>query len=224
MPYYTAKAGDTLIALAASNGLKDFSTILDAPQNASLKEKRKDPGILFAGDVVFIPARELLNHPSGTDNKHTFQVSRPKAWVRMAVKDAAGKALANLKYELNVEGTKWTGTLPADGVVEQGVPPSARSGRLTVWLDATTTEIWELNIGAMDPNDEISGIQARLNNLGFDCGDVNGEMNDATKTAIRAFQSRLGVDVTGEVDDTLKQKLMSYYDPSQDETSQEASA
>src|SRR5690349_10972929 len=181
MPNYTAKQGDTLIGLAASNGLKDADVILNASENSSLKESRKDPGILKPGDSVFIPSRELLQHPSAVDAKHTFKVTRPKAWIRLALKDAAGKALANLKYQLTIEGKQTNTTLPADGVIEQAVPADARSGRLTVWLDANTTEIWDLYLGYMDPLDEITGIQARLNNLGFDCGEPTGTLNDATK-------------------------------------------
>jgi len=224
MPTYTVKQGDTIIGLAAKNGFKDADTILNASDNSSLKQSRTDPGILFPGDVVVIPSRELLQHPSAVDASHKFKITRPKAWIRLVVKDAAGKALANLKYQLTVGSKQWNGMLPADGVLEQAVSPNARDGRLTVWLDDKNTEIWDLAIGSMDPLDEISGVQSRLNNLGFDCGEPNGKLNDATKDAIRAFQARLGIDITGAIDDTLKQKLTSYYDPTQDESTQESTS
>lgn len=224
MPNRDAKQGDTLIALAAANGLKSADDILDAPDNASLKENRKDPGILLPGDKIFIPSRELLQHPSPTDAKHTFKVTRPKAWIRVVVKDADGVALAGKKYQLTIDGRQTNGTVPAGGVIEQAVAVDAKEGRLTVWLSASDndTEIWDLSLGYMDPLDSISGVQARLNNLGFDCGDPDGVLDDDTTAAIKAFQLRIGVEATGTIDDTLKQKLASYYDPAEDETSQDA--
>ncbi len=54
---------------------------------------------------------------------------------------------------------------------------------------------WKLKIGGLDPIKEkapdkrcVSGIQQRLNNLGFDCGPVDGKMGANTKAAIETFQ------------------------------------
>jgi len=83
-------------------------------------------------------------------------------------------------------------------------------------------EACQRKIGWMDPIAEVSGIQARLNNLGFDCGDPDGAPDDDTTSAVKAFQARIGIDPTGTIDDTLRQKLAAYYDPAQDETTQDA--
>jgi len=225
MPSHTAKPGDTIIALANANGWKSADDLLNDSGNSSLKESRTDPGVLLPGDVVTIPTRTLLQAPSPIDAKHTFKVTRPKAWIRLAVKDADGVALAGKKYQLTIDGKQTSGTVPDGGVIEQQVSPSAESGELTVWLsdDQNDTEIWMLQIGHMDPIDSISGVQARLNNLGFDIGrDPDGVLDDDTKFAIGAFQARIGIDVTGAIDDTLKQKLVAYYDLAQEETSQDA--
>jgi N-acetylmuramoyl-L-alanine amidase len=213
MPFHDIKQGETLIALAVKNGLESWKEILDAPENADLKKKRTDPGILMPGDKVFIPNRVMRHEPSAIDAKHPFKISRPTAWLRLAVKDANGAALAGKKYELAVDSIVTSGSVPAGGIIERAVPVDADSGMLTVWLDDATTEEWSLRIGYMDPLDETSGVEARLANLGFDCGDL--------ESSIRAFQERLGLEVTGTADDALRKKLASYYDPAADEGSQE---
>jgi N-acetylmuramoyl-L-alanine amidase len=221
MPFHDVKPGETLLGLAAANGLESWKDILDRPENAELKKKRADPGILKAGDRVFIPNREMRHEASAVDAKHSFKVSRPKAWLRLAVKDAAGEALAGKKYELAVAGTAVSGKLTVDGVIEQAVPVDTNEGKLTVWMDETATQVWDLKIGHMDPAGEVSGIQARLNNLGFDCGEPDGVLDDDTKSAVRAFQGLTGLEATGEIDDACRGKLLSFYDPAQDEKAQQ---
>jgi N-acetylmuramoyl-L-alanine amidase len=213
MPFHDIKQGETLIALAVTSGLESWKEILDAPENAELKKKRPDPGILLAGDKVFIPNRVMRQEPSAIDAKHPFKISRPTAWLRLAVKDANGAALAGKKYELSVDSVVTAGSVPADGVIERAVPVDASEGTLTVWIEEGKSEVWSLRIGYMDPLDETSGVEARLANLGFDCGDLD--------SSVRAFQERLGLEVTGTIDDALRKKLASYYDPAADEGSQE---
>jgi hypothetical protein len=59
MPFHDVQQGETLLGLAAANGLESWEDILGRPENAELKKKRTDPGILKAGDRVFIPNREM---------------------------------------------------------------------------------------------------------------------------------------------------------------------
>jgi hypothetical protein len=211
MPFHDVKQGETLIALAVKNGLESWKVILDAPENAELKKKRPDPGILKEGDRVFIPSKVMRQAASAVDAKHPFKISRPTAWLRLAIKDAEGVALSGKKYELSVDSGITSGTIPADGLIERAVPVTASEGTLTVWLDDTTTQVWSLKIGHMDPIDDDSGIEARLANLGFAYGDL--------PSSIRAFQECAGLEVTGTIDEALREKLKSYYDPATQEGS-----
>lgn len=225
MPSYTVKPGDTIIGLARANGFKSADDILNDSGNSSLKKSRTDPGVLLPGDVVSIPSRVLRQEPSAIDASHKFVVTRPKAWVRLVVKDAMGAALKGKPYQLTIDGKLTSGTVPDDGIIERAVSPNAKSGQLTVFLSdkPNDVEIWMLQLGWMDPIDATSGVQARLINLGFDIGhEPDGVLDDATKFAICAFQARIGVEQTGAIDDTLQQKLASYYDPAADETTQDA--
>jgi Putative peptidoglycan binding domain len=222
MPSYTIQAGDTLMALAVKNGLKSYEDILNHASNAELKKKSDDPGVVNTGDVVFIPNRELKQHPSAIDAVHPFKITRPKAWLRLAVKDAYGAPYAGKKYDLNVEGTKASGTLPDNGVIELAVPVASTSGTLRVWAeDGAEPVTWELKLGYINPITEISGVQQRLNNLAFRCGEPDGVVDDELTAAVKAFQARIGVDPTGTIDDDFRAKLKSYYDNASDERTQD---
>jgi hypothetical protein len=214
MPFHTVVQGDTLLALASTNGLDSWEDIVNASENASIKDTLTDPGILKPGVSLFIPNKTMKQQPSAIDAKHPFNIKRPKAWLRIAIKNADGTALANCKYELTAAGKTTSGTIAADGIIEQAVPIDTTSGSLKVWTTETTFEQWELKIGWMDPISEDSGVQSRLANLGFDFGD------DLAK-AVMAFQARIGLTPTGTIDDALREKLASYYDPAQDETTQD---
>lgn len=208
MPFYTVQQGDTLLALAVTHGLDTWEDIVNASENASIKDTLTDPGILEPGISLFIPNKVLKQQPSAVDAKHPFQIKRPKAWLRLALKDADGVALANCKYELSV-GTPASGTTAADGLLEAAVPIDTKSATLKVWITATEMQEWQLKCGWMDPISEDSGVQSRLENLGFG--------KDLT-TAVKAFQERVGLTVNGTIDDAFREKLASYYDPATDET------
>jgi len=218
MPFHDVQQGETLMDLARKNGLKDYKAILDHPENAELKKKRADPGVLLPGDRVFIPNRVLREHPSAVDAKHKFKKKTPRAWIRVVVKDEDGKPYGGKKYELTVAGKKLEGTLGGDGLLEQEVAPSVRGAELKVWtVDGAEPDVWDLKLGSMDPLEEVSGVQARLVNLGFDC-EISGELDERTRAAVTSFQWLTGLEQTGEIDDKLREKLQGYYDPAGDET------
>src|SRR2546421_2382581 len=166
MPFHIVVQGETRLGLASKNGLDSWEDIVNAPENASIKDSLKDPGIVKAGLSLFIPNRVLKQDPKGVDATHPFTIKRPTAWLRLAVKDAAGAALADKKYELSVDSSVTSGTIPADGVIERLVSVHASEGTLTVWIDDQTTEVWSLRIGHMDPIEEETGVVSRLTNLG----------------------------------------------------------
>jgi len=49
-------------------------------------------------------------------------------------------------------------------------------------------ESYDFNLGELDPATEISGIQARLLNLGLYNGEINGTLDDDTREAISHFR------------------------------------
>jgi hypothetical protein len=103
-----------------------------------------------------------------------------------------------------VEGRIYNGTTSDTGLLEINLPARARTGLLKIPEEQLECE---LQFGWLDPLDEITGAEARLQNLSYYHGDLNGEMNDDLQEALEIFQSDFGLPVTGELDDVTKQKV-----------------
>ena len=58
MPSHTVEKGECMTSISRQYGFADYHTVYDHPQNKGLKDKRKNPNMLFPGDEVFIPEHE----------------------------------------------------------------------------------------------------------------------------------------------------------------------
>ena len=87
-----------------------------------------------------------------------------------------------------------------DGILEFNVPPGAQTGKLIIEPGSNEEEIIILKLGHLNPLNQISGVKQRLKNLGFDCGDTSEEMTDGLVAALRGFQEKHSLEVTGELD------------------------
>jgi len=78
-------------------------------------------------------------------------------------------------------------------------------------------EVFTIKIGHVDPLSEgFRGIQSRLNNMGFFCGDEDDELGDKTRAALRLFQNLheldLITDEAEEVHDVTMEKIREEYE------------
>jgi hypothetical protein len=114
-------------------------------------------------------------------------------------------------YRLHIDGSKTIpGVTTSDGMVLHEAPPNARTGRLVV-QDGGLEEEYQLDLGHLDPWDEPTGVQQRLNHLGYDCGEVDGVVGPATRQALTYFQEDNGLAETGELDAATTNKLKEVY-------------
>ena len=94
------------------------------------------------------------------------------------------------------------------GKVEIWIPPNAKEGKITF---RDSGEEYELQLGELDPVTEITGVQARLCNLGFYEGQIDGKMSEGLENSIRDFQKKKDLDPTGKLDESFRQKLEKVY-------------
>ena len=202
MPVYVVRQGDCISSIAFQFGFLP-DTIWNHPQNAELKAQRIDPNVLFPGDNVFIPDKTLRQENAATDQLHVY--TRKALPAKLKVRFLRnGKPLVNKSYILEIDGKSSQGATDGDGNLECSIMPNAQHGKVTF---TQFDEEYPLQLGCLDPVDEISGVQARLKNLGFYKPQPDGQMDDLTRTAIAALQTSQNIPSNGELDPSTKDAL-----------------
>jgi hypothetical protein len=127
-------------------------------------------------------------------------------WLIITLLDMDHNIRTDVPYELKVGSATFKTKTNDKGRIAHLIPAGSKSGTLQV-----DDQMYNLTIEALPPVTELAGVQLRLTNLGYDCGDGNGAMNDETHAALSAFQELHKLDVTGDADDATSAKLKEVY-------------
>jgi hypothetical protein len=189
-------------------------TIWEYGKNKELRELRHDEMyILFEKDQVVIPAKRQKTQVVATGNVFTVQRQGVPEHLRIRFLNYDEIPRVGAPYLLSVKTDK--GDLVADisgetdggGFVDKPIPPSAVFATITL-NPGEWPEVHEFNIGYTNPVDTVSGWQARLNNLGYECGKEDGALGPKTRAAIRAFQRDKDLEDTGDWNEPTKAALL----------------
>jgi hypothetical protein len=218
--------GESVMSIAHEHGFL-WETLWNHPKNSQLKAKRGDPNVLMPGDVLHIPDRGERKESAGVEQCHNFKRKGIPAVVRLVLrrpkkepdekveqeatgpseykepeqKAADDEAMADVPYAVYADGKLVKeGKTGGDGKIEAKIPPAARGARIVLDPGTPKERTVNLNIRAMDPIEEISGVCKRLNNLGFQCPPDAAENSVELASAIRVFQARHGMEETGKLD------------------------
>lgn len=208
MPDHRVSQGECLSSIADRYGFF-WQTLWNRPENARLQELGRHPNALHPGDVVFIPEKRMASFIRPTGARHTFKKRGIPVKLRMQLMwDGAPRA--GEPYKLTVGDVVLEGALNGEGFIETNIPPGAPRGTLVVG-EGSRRRTYTLALGHLDPVETVSGVQARLRNLGYPC-EVTGSLDDATRAALRSFQTRAGLAVTGADDDATRSRLREAHD------------
>ena len=206
---YKVKQGDTLASLGHSNGLS-WKSIWEDPRNRDLRSRRKHPNILAPGDEVFIPGIYRKEISASTEARHKFRFNGALSMFKMQFVNDQGESFAGEPYLLTIEGRHLRGKLDENGWICVHIPPNARSGRIEIGEDGMI-ESCNLLFGHLDPIEEISGVQARLQNLGYYGGPVDGQESPILAASIASFRSDEGLSEDGGIDEEFLRRLEERY-------------
>jgi Putative peptidoglycan binding domain/LysM domain len=211
MPTHTVKQGEHLSQIAARYGFHDHHPIWDHPQNAALKAKRKNPNVLFPGDEVFVPDKELRVESRATEARHRFKTRLERLKLRLVLHDINDRPIKGAKCLVQVEQEARELETDGDGRVELEIPRTAQGGRLILREPGKLleTEV-PLHIGHLDPIDTPSGQQARLHNLGYDVS-VDEHDEARFRTAVEEFQCDHNLAVDGKCGPATQAALRKAY-------------
>lgn len=202
---HVVRPGECLSSIADRSGFF-WQTLWDHPDNAALKEARRDPNALAPGDEVHVPEKQLREEPRPIDAAHRFRKKGVPTWLRLRLLDE-GEPRAGVPYVLGLPGEERRGATDGDGRLEEPIPPRVTSAVLVVGEgeDAIT---YELRVGHAGAIETDAGVAARLANLGLG----GGPSEDARRAAIAAFQAIEELDATGELDDATRDALAARYE------------
>lgn len=199
MGWHTVQEGDCLSSLAEQHALADWRSIYNHPDNSALQQERPNPNVLAPGDRVFVPDRDALFKDAATDLKHTYVLARDKTTLRIVAADEDGRPYQQLDYQLTIDKEVLKGKTDDQGLVQHVIDAQAASAVFTLWWPGPPLRrcTWRIQLGHLDPVGKITGIQARLNNLGHKAGPVDEILGPVTRAAVRAFQEKYRLRVDG---------------------------
>lgn len=103
--------------------------------------------------------------------------------LRLRLMEGRQSPRSNIAYELRFGTNAFKGRTDQDGFLEVQLAPQSAEGELVfddLVMPIVVTELLEVAT--------VWGVQARLNNLGYEAGKVDGVCGRLTRAAIRAFQ------------------------------------
>ena len=212
---HTVAQGETLTRIAKQYGLSSWKTIYNHPDNADFRALRSNPDIIYPGDTIAVPEPEQKPRRFHTNKKVVFRIPSEKEFFRLTLQNKSGQPLPDTKVSLTIAGTLHELTSDANGLIEVELPNGDESdGTIEVFTDKDSespSHSFELQLGSLDPVETLSGVQARCNALGFNCGVADGIMGSKTRSGVKAFQASQALDVDGVPGPKTKAKLKEVY-------------
>ncbi|MFO0552354.1 MAG: type VI secretion system tip protein TssI/VgrG [Polyangiaceae bacterium] len=203
---YVVRQGDYLGKLAFVHGF-DEDKVWNDPKNADVKARRKDPNQLVAGDVLHFPRAVRASQPLSKGKTHDFKAKVPKTTARFVYEDEDGP-WAELDYVIEGLGAEVKGKTDDKGAVTIEAPVYVREVRVSF---PDKRMVFPVLIGDMDPIDEPSGQEQRLQHLGLlpPKGAIVSEQDAANRlsAALRQFQATHDLPATGVMDDATRSAL-----------------
>lgn len=225
---HTVEPNEDMGIIAKRYGIANWGPVWEHEKNKDLRELRKDPSVLYKGDEVYIPEVEGKQFEVALNTRHTFTLYEPKFLLHLELA-AEGEALDEERYEVWIDGHEWWPpdadehtilTTGPGGLIHHLVPVGSEI-EVRLWhgehhedeqegeIDEDAYQSMVIHPGYLDPIETIDGVQDRLINLGYTCGDdPQGEMGEASIDALRHFQVDYGLVPSGEIDDFTRQTLL----------------
>jgi Putative peptidoglycan binding domain/LysM domain len=207
--YYIVKQGDHVSSIAQENGLVDYHTIWDHPQNAELKQQRQNPNVLYPGDRLFVPDLEEGNEPCSTDQRHIFKARKTTLRLRLVLEDLYEKPIGGVPCDLVLPGGTRHLTTDGSGKLDEVIPADTHGATLLIKSPETPFQDVQIpiQVGGLDPVDKVTGQAGRLANLGYYFNALNPVDQDEFESAVEEFQCDNGLTVDGKCGPNTQNKL-----------------
>lgn len=196
--------GEHLAQIARRHGFHSVKPIWEHPDNAELKQLRKNPMVLLAGDTLIIPDLTERTESASTEQLNSFEADPGTHLLNLQLEESDATPLKNRECTIEAKGED--AILPPFDVVtddkgrfSQTIPAGVTEGAVIVKKQEgePANLIFRLVIGGLDPVDTVSGQQQRLNNLGYFAGFTEKDLAQL-RWALEEFQFDNGIKPNGD--------------------------
>jgi len=212
---HTVAQGETLLRIARQYGYQTSKALYNHPSNAEFKALRPDPNLIYPGDKITIPPKKEKFIPLRTNSINSFVVQNEKEYFRLQIIHEDGDDITGKRIVITIGSQTIDTVLPGNGLIEVELNENdSLTGQVDLYLkedQSSPSESFTAQVGHLDPIDTLSGVQARCNLLGFDCGTVDGINGSKTKAGVRDFQYEHDLEVDGIAGAKTKAKLQQVF-------------
>jgi LysM repeat protein len=212
---HTVAQGETLLRIAKQYGYQTSKALYNHPSNAEFKALRPDPNLIYPGDKITIPPKKEKFIPLRTNSINSFVVQNEKEYFRLQIIHEDGDDITGKRIVITIGSQTIDTVLPSNGLIEVELNENdSLTGQVDLYLkedQSSPSESFTAQVGHLDPIDTLSGVQARCNLLGFDCGTVDGINGSKTKAGVRDFQYEHDLEVDGIAGAKTKAKLQQVF-------------
>jgi N-acetylmuramoyl-L-alanine amidase len=197
---HVVRPGECLSTIARRHGFASWRAVYECPENQDFRRQRPNPNLIWPGDQVFIPDPSRRQELADTAQRHRFRTRRSAPRLRLVLKDPQDQPLGSVRFRALAGERVSEGETDAQGALDIPVAADVPCVDLTLWPYPSRPEtsiVLKLGLGTLAPLETTEGVQARLNNLLFDAGDVDGIHGRITTAALKGFQDHCGLDVNG---------------------------
>jgi N-acetylmuramoyl-L-alanine amidase len=144
MHTHIVRQGEQLASIARKYGFNVWRTIYDHSQNSDFMEKRPNPNVIYPGDRIAIPDKEMKLVDAETEQRHRFKRKKDDILLRIVVRQY-GNPISNKRYELRI-GEKISPTIDQgetndDGLVKQRISADVQWGELALRGNGSCLEL-----------------------------------------------------------------------------------
>jgi outer membrane protein OmpA-like peptidoglycan-associated protein len=199
-----------------THGCGEHFPAVETPDGVAEEENRRVELFFFDGEFGILPAPKGKNSNAGSEEypewrrraqqTHDFDVRLGfSRLLRLTLLDSEHEPLANMKWSILHDFGQEEGVTDGDGKLVARLPQRLENTVLVHELGSV-----QLSLAQLDPVEQLSGLQKRLRNLGYDCT-TSGEMDDATRQAVAEFQIDEELEATGEPNAETRERLRALY-------------
>jgi len=212
---HTVRRGECLTSIAYAHG---FALRALQEANQELIEKRQRGATLLEGDVVQLPARNVRRLAAQPGQRLRVKRRGVPETFRPRFLDFQGRPRAGLSFIAHVRTSTGdplpdhAGTTDGGGYAVTPVPPDATSVEVT-FTEELFAERHAFALGLLPPIDTVAGLMARLNALGYGCGEPESAMTDRARSALARFREGEGLSPERGFDSQAQSALARAFEP-----------